>query len=220
MRVKFFLKKLATYNNMGEGLIPFTNKAVRLLIGEMSTEKGFSRHDGSDYFVHPIAVTQTLIDFEKVKFYTGSNLTKDEKRVNYESDVMLTTALLHDIIEDVGWVYREYIIKEYDEYVYQNIDNVTKREGESMEEYIKRFSSDRISAIVKVTDRLNNVSTLSESSVDHRKRQLEETNKYYLPLTKEYRYLYFEDSSFYWQARTIMQSILKEVARCMEYEEE
>ena len=34
------------------------------------------------------------------------------------------------------------------------------------------------------------------------------------------RYIYFEDASFYWQSRTIMKSILNEVERAIDLEDE
>lgn len=212
-RVKFFLKKLATMNNTNFPVLTHTNKAIRLVLNEMSVEKGMSRHDGRDYFVHPIAIAQRLLDFGYSKLYHGVNLTKEEIKANYETDVLLATALLHDILEDVEWVNKDYLIREYDEYLFQQVDNVTKRDNEPIEEYLKRVSSSRISAIVKIADRLDNVCTLSESSSSHRKRQLDETINYYLPLTKECRILYYEDSSFLWQARTIINSVLSEVER-------
>lgn len=217
-RVKFFLKKLATMNNTNVPVLTHTNKAIRLVLSEMSTEKGMSRHDGRDYFVHPIAIAQRLLDFGYSKLYNGVNLTKEESKANYETDVLIATALLHDTLEDVDWVNKDYLIREYDEYLFQQVDNVTKRDNEPIEEYLKRVSSSRISAIVKIADRLDNVCTLSESSSSHRKRQLDETRNYYLPLTKEYRTLYYEDTSFFWQARTIINSILSEVERAIEAE--
>lgn len=217
-RVKFFLKKLATMNNTNVPVLKHTNKAIRLLLSEMSAEKGMSRHDGRDYFVHPIAIAQRLLDFGYSKLYNGVNLTKDESEENYETDVLIATALLHDILEDVDWITKEYLIREYDEYLFTQVDNVTKRDGEPIEDYLKRVSSSRISAIVKIADRLDNVCTLASSSYSHRKKQLNETKKYYLPLTKQYRTLYYEDTSFFWQARTIMNSILDEVERSLEAE--
>lgn len=126
---------------------------------------------------------------------------------------MLTAALLHDILEDVNWISEDYLTKEFNKEIFTVIDNLSKRKGEEIEDYINRVSSHKISAIVKIADRLNNVSTLSESSQKHRKKQLLETREVYLPLVKHYRREYFEYSSFFWQARTIMVALLNEVER-------
>lgn len=217
-RVKFLLKKLATYHEMG--VAEKAVNATKLLLAEMSKKMGFERHDGRDYYVHPVAIAQTAIDFRLVKFNTGKHLSKIEVRENEESDALLCGCLLHDIIEDVEWVDKDYIINEYGEYIYNVIDNVTKREGEPTEKYLDRVASLRLSSLIKILDRLNNVSTMANSSLKHRKRQLEETRKYYLPLEKELRCIYFEDASFYWQARTFMVSLLNEVERSIKLEEQ
>ena len=216
-RVRFLLKKLATYSELG--VADKSIKATRLVLEEMSAEKGFERHDGRDYYVHPVAIAQTAIDFGLIKFCTGSNLSEKDIKINEESDALLTVCLLHDILEDVKWIDKEYLKKEYGEYIYNLIDNVTKREGENIEDYLCRVSSERISSLVKVLDRTNNVSTLSNSSLNHRKRQLKETKQYYIPLTEDLRYVYFEDAGFYWQTRTIMSSLLNEIERSIKFED-
>lgn len=215
-RVKFLLKKLATYSELG--VADNAIKATRLVLEEMSVEKGFKRHDGRDYYVHPVTIAQTAIDFGLVKFCSGSNLSKKDIEVNEKSDALLTVCLLHDILEDVAWIDKEYLKREFGDYIYKLIDNVTKRENENIEDYLCRVASEKVSSLVKILDRMNNVSTLSNSSLEHRKRQLKETRKYYIPLTKELRIIYFEDAGFYWQARTIMSSLLNEIERSIKYE--
>lgn len=59
---------------------------------------------------------------------------------------------------------------------------------------------------------------LYQRVLTHIEKQLIETKKYYLPLTKQYRTLYYEDESFFWQTRTIMNSILDEVERSIRVE--
>lgn len=217
-RIRFLLKKLATYSELG--VADNAISATRLVLNEMSVEKGFERHDGRDYYVHPIAIAQTAIDFGLINFATGDKLSAKDIKLNEESDALLTACLLHDIIEDVDWVNEEYIIKTYGKYIFQIIDNVTKRKDEEIDKYLDRVASLRLSSLVKMLDRLNNVSTLADSTLEHRKRQLKETKEHYLPLSKQLRYVYFEDAGFYWQTRTIMNSILNEVERSIKFEEE
>lgn len=194
-RVDHFIKEIRTLN------LPKTIKATRLLLSEMTAEKGFVRHDGRDYFVHPIAIAQTALDFEII-----SKLIQDGE--SRKADTILATCLLHDILEDVPTITKDDLRKDYGIDVMSNVDNVSKREGEPFEEYIERFSSNEISSLVKILDRLNNVSTLDKSSLKHRQKQLIETRKVYLPLTKVYRRQYWEYGNFYFQARLIMTSIL------------
>lgn len=199
-RVSHFIKEIRALN------LPKTIKATRWLLEEMSTDKGFSRHDGRDYFVHPIAVAQTALDFKII----GELISQGDSKL---ADILLATCLLHDIIEDVEHINKDILKEEFGVDVARNVDNVSKREGELFVDYIKRFSSESTSATVKILDRLNNVTTLSDSSLEHREAQLNETRDIYIPLTKIFRRKYWEYGDFYFQARTIMVSILKEVSR-------
>lgn len=199
-RVSHFIKEIRALN------LPKTIKATRWLLEEMSTDKGFSRHDGRDYFVHPIAVAQTALDFKII----GELISQGDSKL---ADILLATCLLHDIIEDVEHINKDILKEEFGVDVARNVDNVSKREGELFVDYIKRFSSESTSATVKILDRLNNVTTLSDSSLEHREAQLNETRDIYIPLTKIFRRKYWEYGDFYFQARTIMVSILKEVDR-------
>ena len=194
-RVDHFIKEIRTLN------LPKSIRATRLILNEMTSEKGYKRHDGRDYFVHPIAIAQIALDFEII-----SRLIQDGD--SRKADVILTTCLLHDILEDVPTITKDDLKKDYGTDVMVNVDNVSKRDREPFEEYIKRFSSNEISALVKILDRLHNVSTLDKSSLEHRKKQLLETRQVYLPLTKVYRRQYWEYGNFYFQARLIMTSIL------------
>lgn len=209
-RVKHFIRNIGFINSLIP--LPKTRKALNLLLEEMSVEKGFARHDGRDYFTHPIAVAQTAIDFGLV------NTRINEQDYN-GADTLITVCLLHDILEDVEWITSDYLIKEFDYETYILIDNVSKRKNEKIENYFDRVKSKNISALVKCLDRLNNVSTLADSTTKHRAKQLYETKFYYLPFFKEMRKIYVEDRPFYWQARTIMVSLLNEVERSLKYED-
>lgn len=207
-RVDHFLKEVRALS------LPKTIKATRLVMQEMSAEKGYARHDGRDYFSHPIAIAQTALDFEIISKMIQQGDTK-------KADILLTTCLLHDIVEDIKHITLDRIRQEFGEEVMVNVDNVTKRdsEDESMVNYVERVSSEEISSLVKILDRYHNVSTLSGSSLKHRKKQLLETRLIYLPLTKIYRRKYWENGNFFFQARMNIDSLLKEVERCCIAEE-
>lgn len=208
-RVKHFVRNVGFINSLVP--LPKTRKAVNLLLEEMNAEKGFVRHDGRDYFVHPIAIAQTAIDFGLVNNRINEN-------DHNGADTLITVCLLHDILEDVDWIDREYLINEFDYETFILIDNVSKRKGEPIEEYLSRVASKEISALVKALDRLNNVSTLSDSTPEHRAKQLYETRDYYQPFFKDMRKLYIDSRPFYWQARTIMNSLLNEIERSLKFE--
>lgn len=77
-RVKHFIRNIGFLNTLSP--IPKTRKALNLLLAEMSSEKGFTRHDGRDYFAHPIAVAQTAIDFGLVN--NRIRVRRNYRRIN------------------------------------------------------------------------------------------------------------------------------------------
>lgn len=206
-RTRHFLKMIRVLN------LPNATKATQLLLKEMTKEKGFTRHDGADYFIHPIAVAQVAIDFKIISNLIAQN--------NHElADTILASCLLHDIIEDVEIYTKELISAEFSPEIAIVVDNVSKRAPgeETMEQYLERVGSHPISALVKILDRLNNTATLSNSSLKHRIRQYEETTKYFLPLAKEFRVNYWEYGDLFYQAKDIMKALLLEVKRSIDAE--
>lgn len=208
-RVKHFIKQVGTLSQTYH--LPNTNKALTMLLEEMSAEKGFTRHDGSDYFVHPIAVAQVALDFQLVSRRMRAGKVD-------EADNLLAGCLLHDILEDVEHIGKTEFVETYGYNLYQIVDNVTKRDGEPIEKYHERVSSNELSAVIKMLDRLNNVMTLSQSSSKHREKQVIETREHYIPLCKELRSHYWTDAPFYWQAYLFMDSILSEIQRANDAE--
>lgn len=190
-----------------------SRRATRLLVNDMSKDKGYTRNDGRDYYVHPLAIAQTIIDFGIV-----SKLIEDGRKDS--ADDLIATALLHDTVEDIDFISVNFIREKFNDRIANNVDNLTKREGkESFVDYIKRVSTSPISAVVKILDRLNNLATLEQSSLEHRKQQYEETMAVYIPLTKYYRRQYWEYRGLFWQVRTIMISLLHEIKRANDFEE-
>lgn len=205
-RVKFFINQIGVLSQTHH--LPKTNKALKLLLAEMCAEKGFTRHDGSDYFVHPIAVAQTALDFQLVA-------TRIRNKDIESADNLLAGCLLHDILEDVPHITNDVFKDMFGSELFMITDNVTKRSGESIEAYHDRVASHELSALIKILDRLNNVMTLSDSSHSHRSKQVLETRTHYIPLTKDFRKLYWMDMSFYWQAKLIMECILSEIEKTL-----
>lgn len=209
-RVNHFVKEIRILN------LPNSVKATELVLSEMTKEKGFQRNDEKDYFVHPVAVAQTALDFKIIRDLIGVGDT-------HAADVILSACLLHDIVEDVDWITKEIISERFGQEISEVVDNVTKRpdsDGEAYHDYVKRFSSNEYSALVKVLDRVNNISTLSQSSLSHRIKQVKETETVFIPLSETFRREYWQFGSMFWQAKTIMEGFIREVDRDIKNEEE
>ncbi len=102
---------------------------------------------------------------------------------------MVIVALLHDILEDSDIDERE-LKYTFGERIYEMVKILTKKrpgvDKYSISEYMQRVcAAPRQVRIVKLADRLNNVFCLQYTDEEKRKRYLEETARWYMPLAKK-----------------------------------
>jgi (p)ppGpp synthase/HD superfamily hydrolase len=74
-----------------------------------------------------------------------------------ETDAEMMTAILHDVVEDTNITIEELRNQEYPEEVLAALDGVTRRDGESYNDFIKRVSDNTISKKVKIADLEDNM---------------------------------------------------------------
>lgn len=98
-----------------------------------AAHKGQVDKGGNDYIKHPIAVASLV-------------KTEDEKIV----------ALLHDVVEDTPVSLQNLREKGFAESIIEAVDCITKRNGETLESYLNRVKSNRISTVVKIADLTHN----------------------------------------------------------------
>lgn len=180
-------------------------KALDLVIKEMCVDKGFSRHNGEHYYHHLVDVAQLLLNFG----------IKDE--------VTITAAILHDYLEDVEGATPEEISAEFGYEVTEIVKLVTKEKGvdyktnhEAMMDYLDAIFLNPKACLVKTADRVNNFQTMRDSSINHRRKQLDNTMKYFIPFFKKCRNKYIENENFYFQAKTTIEPIAFEIGRYLE----
>lgn len=179
--------------------------ALDLMINEMNTEKGFSRHNGNHYYYHLVDVAQMLLN-------SG---IRDEDTI--------TAALLHDYIEDVAGITYRTIENQFGENVAKIVSLVTKEQGidyknnpDKMKTYLNNILESPEACLVKTADRINNFQTLKDSSISHKKKQLENTMEFFIPFFKVCRNRYIEHESFYFQAKTTIEPIAFEIGRYLD----
>lgn len=81
----------------------------------VEAHKGQKDKSGAPYILHPLRVMG---------------------RVNPDTEKIV--AVLHDVIEDTRWTFDDLRKEGFSEDVIQAIDCVTKRDGESYEDFVKR----------------------------------------------------------------------------------
>jgi len=128
--------------------------------------RGQERDGGGRYFDHPRAVSLTLL------------------RQGVFDHELIIVALLHDVMEDsfiLTWEDLEYI---FDKRVCSLVKLLTKEVGLPKDQYFPRLlSSNQPEAwLVKLADRLHNLSTLESCTREKQVKQIKETREKYFPL--------------------------------------
>lgn len=124
-----------------------------------------TRKHGTPYYLHPFAVCDML----------------KEKGFGLEYQIV---GLFHDLIEDTDVTYEE-IIEKTNKEVAQIVKLLTKEPGYEMEEYISRIKENEISRMVKLADRIHNLTESVFAPISFRIEYLKETKQYFLKLSKD-----------------------------------
>ncbi len=131
------------------------------------------RASGEPYFVHPLQVAEMLVDLQM------------------DADTVIA-GLLHDVLEDSG-VSQETIEQRFGPTVTALVDGVTKisilkvknksvQEAETIRKMLFAMAKDIRVIIIKLADKLHNMSTLQHLSPERRKTIASETLDIYAPL--------------------------------------
>lgn len=178
-------------------------EALDLVVEEMSAEAGFARHDGSHYYYHLVDVTQMILNHG----------------IKHDED-LIVASLLHDYLEDVPGVTKKLIEKQFGPIVADVVERLSKKDGinykenkEAMQEYLDIIEECWRSSIIKTADRVHNFSSLKNSSLSHRKKQLLNTMEFFIPFFKRCRNRYIRFESFFFFAKTSIEPLAAEFER-------
>lgn len=173
--------------------------ALALVRNEMNAEKGYTRHNGTHYYYHPVDVAQKLINFG----------IRDED--------IIVAALLHDIVEDVPYFNIKIIQDKFGERVAIMVNLVTKKPNinykisENLNEYLDNISKNYGAALIKTVDRIHNFGTLKDATPDKKIRQANETQLYFIPFFKKCRNMYPRYAYIFFEAKTSIEPHLWEI---------
>ena len=165
-------------------------KALDLVVREMCAEKGYRRYDGSDYYMHCIDVANFLLSYG----------IKDQDTV--------AAALLHDMIEDVPGYTRESISLVFGERVGVYVSAVSQKPGldyhdaKVLQEHLNDIAADVSTAAIKTADRMHNMYTLADASIEKRYRKAVETEEFFIPFFKTCRKRYPRFEALFQAAKT------------------
>ena len=134
------------------------------------------------YAIHPLMVCRMLIDLH-------APLSVEEE------DILLASALCHDLIEDIPFPrHGKELITTYhlDPKVYETVKLLSKRRdftSEEEQEFFHQIETHKLAALVKLSDRGNNVEDLYNMSLWKVHEYVGETRRFFLPMcehAKEY----------------------------------
>lgn len=126
---------------------------------------GQTRKQGTPYYLHPLAV---------------SNILK-EKGFSLEYQLV---GLFHDLLEDTNTTYDE-IQKLTNSEIAEAVRFLTKEHGYEMKEYMERIKNNSMARMVKLADRIHNLSEAHLASIEFQKKYIEETEKWFIDLAKD-----------------------------------
>ncbi len=150
------------------------NNAYDYVVTTMNKKNGYIRKSGEDYYYHCLNTANILL----------------ENGVSNESAI--STALLHDCLEDVKECTPEIIKSLTSDGVFNSVKLLTKstdvdyQKDDNMLIYLDNILSDRDATMVKIADRMHNMSTLSAGFTEIKKSEKrEESKKYFIPFIKK-----------------------------------
>ena len=159
-RVLFFLPLMVDLTPSYCERIEFAYRASK------NANAGKFREDGSRAFDHPKAAAW---------IYIHELGGRDPRQI--------VDILLHDELEDNFLMSPFRLSMNFGKDSALDVQAVTKIKGETTEEYLARVIAQGSWAILtKLCDRLHNIRSLYGCTAEKRRRQLEETQKYHLPL--------------------------------------
>ena len=130
--------------------ISYLEKAIGIAV---EAHRGQTDRAGAPYILHPLRVMA---------------------RVNTEAEKIV--AVLHDVVEDTDWTLDRLSKEGFSSAVVRAIDCVTKREGETYEDFVKRSAENPLARRVKLADLEDNMDLRRNQTFTS--KDLERLNKY------------------------------------------
>jgi len=122
------------------------------------------RKQGTPYYLHPLAVCQLL----------------REKGFPIEYQIV---GLFHDLLEDTDATDEE--IEEYsNREILEAVKLLTKKPGYVMDEYMENIRNSDLAKMVKLADRIHNLSEAKFGSESFQRKYVDETERWFIDLAK------------------------------------
>lgn len=125
---------------------------------------GQKRIQGTPYYLHPLEVSKMLA------------------RKGFSEEYQIV-GLFHDLLEDTATTYEE-ILEISNSDIAEAVKLLTKEKEYVMSEYIGAIKQNQIAKMVKLADRIHNLSEAHLASKNFQKKYIQETEEWFLDLAK------------------------------------
>lgn len=224
------MKKDSNYNKLYKFIENFAkrrrlrNTLIALPLA-VKYHEGQKRDDGEAYVMHPMRVCITLILLKPELAFREAYPRKSEQWVWQKCDILLATALLHDVVEDdeLSKNGKELVtVHHLSREVLKNVRILSKppktkrhfwSKGYRPKRYYRKISRSLISSMVKAADRKDNCKTFGVFPEKRKKKYIIENYKYIYPLCGKVKKRYPK----FMRIIDTLESLIKENAKPYEY---
>ncbi len=127
--------------------------------------KGQKRIQGTPYYMHPLEVSKIL------------------KNKGFPLEYQIA-GLFHDLLEDTNTTYEE-ILNLTNKEIAEAVRLVTKEPGYIIQDYMDRIKQNEMARMVKLADRIHNLSETHLASNEFQKKYIKETEEWFISLAKD-----------------------------------
>lgn len=187
---------------------------------------GGYRDGGAPYIIHPLETTNYLILLNVRNAIFDMNLSKlhdenlAETQTNLDLDILLSSMLLHDTIEDCKYKLpeggKEFVTKyKLHPDILKFVLILTKDKtapGYTLDGYYEQIVNYWQTLIIKIVDRASNCSTIDAFKKERMEKYVRETTKYFYPMISNGKILYPDFSRIFTIMKYLIVSICESVA--------
>lgn len=224
---KLSTESINYYNNIAEYAKRYNLANTFIAIDLAATlHHGAYRDGGAPYIIHPLETTNYLIllNIKNAIFDMDVNNLHDQKlaemQTDLELDILLSSMLLHDTIEDC----KEKLPQKGKEFIskYKLHPDILKfvlilskdktAPGYTLDSYYEHIEDCWQTLIIKVVDRTSNCSTIDAFKKERMEKYVRETIEYFYPMISKGKLLYPDFSRALTITKYLLGSICESVA--------
>ena len=207
------------YNQLMNYAITHKMRNLRIAL-ELAVKyhEGQYRDGGEPFIIHPLMVCKMLMLLNVEKYLKAWYPEKSDEWIRHQCDVLLAAAVLHDVVEDCELPNKgREMVDEYhlDEEVWIIVNILSKPpKGEPYDPkaYFKGILEIWKAALIKLSDRANNCTTMQVFKESRREKYILETTEYIYPLCTEGKRKYPQFSNIIKILENLIVSICESLA--------